>query len=468
MKKLPLIVLLSSGVFLMGYYLIGHKQTTNEKQIQQTSSVQAINLPPSNADFEEYIELCKEVHEYRKERLPDFQTWLEMAEDPNTVILDARSKEAYDKLHIKGAINFDFSDFSAPKLAKVIPSKDTRVLVYCNNNFFEALGKEVWVDNAKIHRPVFEGIASNEQVGPKGPQVSVGSTKTTTVPLSSANKPQRQFAPGPKGPPGIQSGSPIPNPYKKVVPQPTNIQEKTKKENSGPQSVPKKKKAGGETGPAGPQGPQGNPGSKGPQGNPGPKGPQGPRVSQRGPQGNPGPQGPKGPVGPSVNPRGPQANPGPQGPKANPGPQDSQINLNSQGSRLSKSKTNKRACWDLNGNGVGDVNEDKNKDGVFSAADCWASPSNSIASQANSDSQPKLGPQGQRPQNQSQGGQKSVSEKKSPYWEWNEQNPNGSPLALNIPIFINLYYYGYKNLYELGESVPMDHPDLEVEGSGVK
>ncbi|MEE9432754.1 MAG: rhodanese-like domain-containing protein [Sphingorhabdus sp.] len=32
------------------------------------------------------------------------------------------------------------------------------------------------------------------------------------------------------------------------------------------------------------------------------------------------------------------------------------------------------------------------------------------------------------------------------------------PLALNIGTFINLYGYGYKNVYELGEAVDMDDP----------
>lgn len=34
------------------------------------------------------------------------------------------------------------------------------------------------------------------------------------------------------------------------------------------------------------------------------------------------------------------------------------------------------------------------------------------------------------------------------------------PLALNIQTFINLYGYGYKNVYELGEAVDMDAPEV--------
>lgn len=35
------------------------------------------------------------------------------------------------------------------------------------------------------------------------------------------------------------------------------------------------------------------------------------------------------------------------------------------------------------------------------------------------------------------------------------------PLALNIPTFINLYGYGYRNIYELGEAVDMNAAEVE-------
>ena len=34
------------------------------------------------------------------------------------------------------------------------------------------------------------------------------------------------------------------------------------------------------------------------------------------------------------------------------------------------------------------------------------------------------------------------------------------PLALNIQTFINLYGYGYKNVWELGDAVYMDDPKV--------
>jgi phage shock protein E len=45
----------------------------------------------------------------------------------------------------------------------------------------------------------------------------------------------------------------------------------------------------------------------------------------------------------------------------------------------------------------------------------------------------------------------------------NNRNPvrtKALPLALNIQTFINLYGYGYRNVYELGEAVDMDAPDV--------
>ena len=35
-----------------------------------------------------------------------------------------------------------------------------------------------------------------------------------------------------------------------------------------------------------------------------------------------------------------------------------------------------------------------------------------------------------------------------------------APLALNIPTFINLYGYGYRNVYELGDVIDFNDPDV--------
>src|SRR5690554_3230909 len=87
----------------------------------------------------------------------------------------------------------------------------------------------------------------------------------------------------------------------------------------------------------------------------GPVGPQGERGPSGaiGPTGPDGPEGPQGPVGPQdpVKPQGPE---GPRGPSG----EDGRDGLH---------------CWDLNGNGIGDENEDANNDGEYSAEDCQGS-----------------------------------------------------------------------------------------------
>ena len=96
-------------------------------QIKQTQS--------GKVDYPSFLLLSNEIQEYRESRLIDQHTFLKFSQEPNTIILDTRSKRAYDDIHVKGAIHLNFSDFTEGKLAEVIPDKNTRILIYCNNNF---------------------------------------------------------------------------------------------------------------------------------------------------------------------------------------------------------------------------------------------------------------------------------------------------------------------------------------------
>jgi hypothetical protein len=40
-------------------------------------------------------------------------------------------------------------------------------------------------------------------------------------------------------------------------------------------------------------------------------------------------------------------------------------------------------------------------------------------------------------------------------------------LALNIPTYVNLYGYGYRNVFELSEMISVRNPFIEFEGTGV-
>ena len=92
-------------------------------------------LPASKVDFDAYENLVKEVKEYRKQRIVALNEFLSMSAEKNTVILDTRSTEMYQRKHLKGAIHLNFSDFTQDNLQRLIPLPNTRILIYCNNNF---------------------------------------------------------------------------------------------------------------------------------------------------------------------------------------------------------------------------------------------------------------------------------------------------------------------------------------------
>ena len=93
--------------------------------------------PKAKVNMEDYVGLVNLVHEHRKERLVGLEKFLEMSQEENVVIIDTRSKFRFDRIHIKGAVHLNFSDFTVANLQALIPSPDPTVLIYCNNNFDE-------------------------------------------------------------------------------------------------------------------------------------------------------------------------------------------------------------------------------------------------------------------------------------------------------------------------------------------
>lgn len=101
----------------------------------RAQSGESADYPKANVDFDAFEELMKEVKPYRAERLISAEEFVRMSQEENVVILDTRSKEMYDRKHIKGAIHLNFSDFTQRNLMRLIPDPNTRILIYCNNNF---------------------------------------------------------------------------------------------------------------------------------------------------------------------------------------------------------------------------------------------------------------------------------------------------------------------------------------------
>jgi phage shock protein E len=87
-------------------------------------------------DFEGYSQLTGEVQQYRKARLISLADFKQRGAKSDVLILDARSAEAFNAGHIKGAINLPLPDFNDASLKQLIGKNAYReILIYCNNNF---------------------------------------------------------------------------------------------------------------------------------------------------------------------------------------------------------------------------------------------------------------------------------------------------------------------------------------------
>jgi len=99
------------------------------------ANAQSTNYPKAKVSFEDFKGLVAEVEAHRASRLIDLNTFLKMSQEPGVIILDSRSTFRYERLHLKGAKHLSFTDFTQDNLKQVIPSFDTKILIYCNNNF---------------------------------------------------------------------------------------------------------------------------------------------------------------------------------------------------------------------------------------------------------------------------------------------------------------------------------------------
>jgi hypothetical protein len=89
-------------------------------------------------DMEGFLRVSRKAAKHRETRLVTEEEFIRMSREPGTIVLDARSRSRYDALHVKGAVNLNFSDIAIDSLKTALPDKKARVLIYCNNNFRNA------------------------------------------------------------------------------------------------------------------------------------------------------------------------------------------------------------------------------------------------------------------------------------------------------------------------------------------
>jgi 3-mercaptopyruvate sulfurtransferase SseA len=98
----------------------------------------AVEISNPSIDMKAFLRVAAETAEHRETRRVTEEEFIRMSNEPGVVILDARSRQKYDELHIRGAVNLSFPDITVESLAKMFPDKNQKILIYCNNNFVNA------------------------------------------------------------------------------------------------------------------------------------------------------------------------------------------------------------------------------------------------------------------------------------------------------------------------------------------
>src|SRR5215218_5274104 len=100
----------------------------------QPNQMQQAPVNPA-IDMQGFLRVSQRAALHRDSRRIAEDEFARMSREPGTIVLDARSKDKYDELHVKRAINLSFPDIAIESLKTAIPDKKTRILIYCNNNF---------------------------------------------------------------------------------------------------------------------------------------------------------------------------------------------------------------------------------------------------------------------------------------------------------------------------------------------
>jgi hypothetical protein len=87
-----------------------------------------------------YRRMTTAALDLREKRRVSEAEFIKMSHEPGTIVLDARSKDKYDRLHVKGALSLPFPDITVESVQRLLPDKAAQILIYCNNNFSGAQG----------------------------------------------------------------------------------------------------------------------------------------------------------------------------------------------------------------------------------------------------------------------------------------------------------------------------------------
>ena len=139
-------------------------------------------------DAQDFLRNAEAALAHRQSHRIGERAFLRMMREPNTVVLDARSRERFDELHIDGAIHLSFPDITVESLARLFPDKDARILIYCNNNFRnDERAFPTKLPSASLNLSTYSALYDHgyRNIYELGPNIDVHATK---LPLISTEK----------------------------------------------------------------------------------------------------------------------------------------------------------------------------------------------------------------------------------------------------------------------------------------
>jgi hypothetical protein len=168
--------------------------TLEPLRVERESAVQALGattptIENPRIDMAGYLDVSGRAAVHREQRRLTEAEFLRLMREPGTIILDARSADKFAMLHIDGAINLSFPDIAIESLARTIPDKSTRILIYCNNNFENAeVAMPSKIARASLNLSTFISLFSYgyENVYELGPLLDPA---TSTLPFAGTEAP---------------------------------------------------------------------------------------------------------------------------------------------------------------------------------------------------------------------------------------------------------------------------------------
>jgi phage shock protein E len=131
---------LASGCPLPKHHMKIHLAIATALCLLTFSAHAETQIPNRLIDYSAFLNNAQQVKAVRESRRLTEDQFLQAMSERGVVLLDARSAAKFKLRHLRGAVNLSLPDFTAAELAKIIPSRDTKVLIYCNNNFLGSDG----------------------------------------------------------------------------------------------------------------------------------------------------------------------------------------------------------------------------------------------------------------------------------------------------------------------------------------